>query len=192
MNFTKLKKYWTPHHIELLLLAMTLLATVVISGLTLRQTTRHFEITTTHYEIERTSAFVARFNSLEMVELREEVDRWLESKESPAQLYDRSIGTPVDPATANPNSTPTAQQALRTVSKLRTMANYFQEFGTAFRADSLNKRYAHELLGSVCVRYAILLEPFIIETRKRRQRPQLYAEVFLLKSRMEALDKEPQ
>jgi hypothetical protein len=127
-----------------------------------------------------------------MVELREEVDRWLESNESPSQLYDRSIGTPVDPATASANSSLTAEQALRTVSKLRTMANYFQEFGSAFRADSLNERYAHELLGSVCVRYAILLEPFIIETRKRRQRPQLYTEVFLLKSRMESLDKKPQ
>jgi len=170
-------------NMELLLLALTLLATVIISALTLRQTTRHFEI-------ERTSAFVARFNSQEMVELREEVDRWLESNESPSQLYDRSFGPPIDPAETNPNSGLPPKQAL--VSKLRTIANYFQEFGTALKVDSLNEQYAHELLGAVCVRYATSLEPFIFETRKRLQRPQAYEEVFLLKSRMESLDKERQ
>lgn len=185
MNLTKAIKYWTPQRIESLLLALTLLATVVISALTLRQTTRHFEI-------ERTSAFVARFNSEEMVQLREEVDRWLESNESPSQLYDRSIGKPVDPAAPNPNASLPQDQALKIVSKLRTMANYFQEFGTALKVDSLNERYAHELLGSVCVRYATSLKPFILEARKRRQQPQAYEEVFLLKSRMESLDKEHQ
>ena len=188
MNSTKPNRLWT-QRIELLSLALTLLATVVMSALTLRQTTKHFEITTRHFEIERTAAFVTRFNSPEMVELREEVDRWLESNESPSELYDRSKGTPVDHATARPNTVLLAEQALRTVSKLRTMANYFQEFGAALRTGTLNDRYAHELVGSVCVRYAIALEPYIIETRKRRNRPQLYAEVFVLKSSMEALDR---
>lgn len=180
MKSPKWLRYWTSQRLELLLLALTLLATVVISALTLRQTTRHFEI-------ERTSAFVARFNSAEMVKLREEVDRWLETNESPSQLYDRSLGMPADPA--NPNSARPAQEALDTVSRLRTLTNYFQEFGTALKADSLNERYAHELLGPVCVRYATSLKPFILETRNRRpQQPQAYEEVFLLKSRMETLD----
>ena len=178
MNSTNRNLYLTSQHIELLLLALALLATVVISALTLRQTTRHFEI-------ERTSAFVVRFNSQEMVELREEVDRWLESKESPSELYDRSIIKPVDPSAA-PNANLSHEQALKMVSKLRTMANYFQEFGTALKADSLNERYAHELLGAVCVRYATSLEPFINEFRKRQQQPKAFEEVFSLKSKMES------
>lgn len=180
MKLPKWIRYWTPQRIELLLLALTLLATVVISALTLRQTTKHFET-------ERTSAFVARFNSAEMVKLREEADRWLDTGESPAQLYDRSLGKPADPA--NPNAALPTQDALDTVAKLRTMTNYFQEFGTALKADSLNERYAHELLGAVCVRYATSLRPFILETRNRRvNQPKAYEEVFLLKSRMESLD----
>jgi len=183
MKSTKPNWYWSSQSIELLLLALTLLATVVISALTLRQTTKHFEI-------ERTSSFVARFNSQEMVALREEVDRWLGSNELPSHLYDRSDGKPLDTSIPPPNSDLSQEKALKTVSQLRTMANFFQEFGTAIKIDSLNERYAHELLGAVCIRYATSLEPFIMETRKRRQHQLAYQEVFSLKSRMESLDKE--
>lgn len=190
MKLPKWIRYWTPQRIELLLLALTLLATVLISALTFRQTTRQFEITNEHFQVERTDAFVARFNSPEMVQLREQVDRWLETGESASELHDRSLGKPVDPA--NPNSALPAEQALETVARLRTLTNYFQEFGTALKAGSLNERYAHELLGAVCVRYATSLKPFILETRKRRpQQPLAYEEVFLLKSRMESWDKKP-
>jgi hypothetical protein len=179
MRLVDYTKRFTLAHAEILLLALTLLATVVISALTLHQTTRHFEI-------ERTSSFVARFNGEELVKLREFVDRWLESGETPHQLYDRSNGVTAD--ATSPNATLGKADALETVSRLRTMANYFQEFGTALKIGSLNEYYAHELLGNVCVRYADALEPFIVETRERRKRPQAYEEVMLLKTKMQALD----
>jgi hypothetical protein len=174
---------WSHERTELLLLALTLLATVVISALTLRQTMKHFEI-------ERTSAFVARFNSREMVELREDCDRWLETGESPAKLYDDSLAIAAGTAIEELDPKDPAARAFRMVSKLRTMANYFQEFGTALKIDSLDEHYAHELLGAVCIRYATSLKPFILESRIRKQRPQVYEEVFSLKARMELLDQE--
>ena len=124
---------WTLKHLEVLLLAATLLATVIISALTLHQTTQNFQI-------ERTSSFVARFNSLEQVSLREAVDRWLESGESATNLYVRS-----DPVFFCPSNTtvivdPTNREdALKTIAQLRTMANFFQEFGTALKFGSLDE-----------------------------------------------------
>jgi len=161
---------WSLAHGEVLLLALTLLATVVMSYLTLRQTTAHFRL-------QRTSDFVARFNSRELVETREEVDRWVESGESPEALYARSQGK----AAA---TTEESRLALATVANLRTMANFFQEFGTALKVGSLDERYAHELLGGVCLRYARDLKAFIEETRRVRGRPQAYQEVFVLEERM--------
>lgn len=176
MDAELIRKKLTLAHVEVLLLALSLLATVVISALTLRQTTRHFEI-------ERTSSFVARFNGKEMVELREHVDRWIETKEAPASLYERSLvvdsaGLPVEDAKA----------PIEDIARLRTMANYFQELGTALEIGSLDEEYVHELLGAVCIRYADSLEAFIEETRRRRKRPQAYEQVFVLRARMEALD----
>lgn len=172
---------WSLQHLEVFLLAATLLATVLISAATFYQTKRHFEI-------GRTTDFVSRFNSQELVTLREDVDRWLETGESPALLYDRSERKTFDSTRSVSEVRSDIEQALKTVAKLRTMANFFQEFGTAIKIGSLNEDYAHELLGSVCIRYGKSLEPFIMETRKRRQRPQAYAEVFLLKQRMEEQD----
>jgi len=182
MSSTSSSERWTLQHLEVLLLAATLLATVIISAATLHQTKRSFEL-------ERTSSFVARFNSQDMVALREDVDRWLETGETPSHLYDRS-----DLKRVNLDKQQAAQirldceQALKTVAKLRTLANYFQEFGTALKVGSLDEDYAHELLGSLCIRYGKALEPFIMETRIRRQRPQSYAEVLLLRTRMETVD----
>jgi hypothetical protein len=173
---------WTLQHLEVLLLAGTLLATVIISLATLHQTTHNFQI-------ERTSAFVARFNSQELVALREDVDRWLERGENPAHLYFRSDSRRTDPASSPQQIRNEADDALRTIAKLRTLANYFQEFGTALKIGSLDDTYAHALLGALCIRYGKALEPFIIETRIQRKRPQAFAEVFALCARMEAIDK---
>ncbi len=175
-------RWLTLKHAEVLLLALALFATVAMSAMTLRQTTRHFQL-------ERTSAFVTRFNSQELVTIREEVDRWVESKETAKRLYERSgIGSAGSTA-ASPNDNSDAKQALAMVAKLRTMANFFQEFGTAIKVGSLDERYAHDLLGAVCVRYANDLRQFIEESRIVRGRPQAYEEVFLLEATMKALDR---
>jgi hypothetical protein len=165
-----LRRILISRQFEMLLLVLSLLATVIISALTLRQATKHFQM-------ERTSQFVARFNSEALVALREDVDRWLETKESPSHLYDRSL-----------DSLDARKDALALVAKLRTLTNFFQEFGSALKFGSLDERYAHELLGGVCIRYATALEPFIVETRKRRNRPQVYDEVFWLRARMQKLE----
>jgi hypothetical protein len=167
----------TLQHAEVLLLALTLLATVTISALTLRQTTLHFRL-------QRTSEFVSRFNSKDLVAMREEVDRWVESGETPKALYLRSGVGSKAPAILSAD----AQQALSMVANLRTMTNFFQEFGTAIKVGSLDERYAHELLGGLCLRYARELRPFILESRMVRGRPQAYEEVFLLEARMKTYE----
>ena len=176
----QLRQRMTLQHWELIIVAVTLLTSSVFSFLTLRQTTDHFRI-------ERTSGFVSRFNSPDMVSLRESVDRWLEAKETAEHLYARSKEPIVatDPAASGAQPDNPAKVL---VAQLRTMANYFQEFGTAIKIGSLDESYAHELLGAVCIRYGNELEPFIRETRIQRSRPQAYEEVFLLRDRMKILD----
>ena len=165
------RSLFSTEYMEVLILAATLLATVVISALTLRQTTHHFEI-------ERTSAFVERLDSSDMVQLRENVDRWLAAGETPAELYARSVS---EDAQAQNN-------AVDTIVQLRTLCNFFDEFGAAIRIASIDENYASELLGSVCIHYAQALEPFIIESRSQHQRPNLFDDVFYLKDRMKKLD----
>jgi len=155
-------------HWEVLVLAMTLLATVTISSLSLHEVRKDFRI-------NRTSALAARFDSQEMLALREESDQWLETGETPSSLYDRA------------EKWPNREEAQKQIAELRTFTNFFQEFGTAFEFNSLDEAYSQALLGAVCIRYANALEPFILETRKRRNRPQEYEEVFYLRKRMEAL-----
>jgi hypothetical protein len=157
-------------HYEVLVLAMTLLATVTISSLSLHEVRKDFRI-------NRTSALAARFDSQEMVALREDTDRWLESQETPSSLYDRAA---IQGAANRPD-------ALKLLTELRTFTNFFQEFGTALKFDSLDEAYSQALLGAVCIRYANALEPFILETRKRRNRPLEYEEVFYLRERMGAM-----
>lgn len=170
----------TAARVEVLLLALSLLATVVLSLLTLRQTTAHFRL-------ERTAAFVARFNSPEVVALREHVDRWVETKSSPSDLYEDSMASTPQGSTMQAARL-SKDEAMKLVADLRTLANFFQEFGTAMKHGSLDEEYACDLLGAVCVRYGRDLRPFIEETRKRRNRPQAYSEVFLLKDRMIRID----
>ena len=162
---------FTVQFFEVLILAATLLATVIISALTLHQTTRHFEI-------ERTSAFVARFNGPDMVSLREQVNRWLKSGETPAALYARENS-------ADPKA---ASEASETIARLMTIANFFEEFGSAIEVGSLDEHYAHVLLGGLCIQFGRSLEPFIKEARIQRQRPQLFEEVFFLRDRMLELE----
>jgi hypothetical protein len=78
--------------------------------------------------------------------------------------------------------------ALELIADLRTLANFFQEFGTAIKHGSLDEEYALDLLGALCVRYGRGLEPFILETRLRRGRKLAYQEVFSLRDRMIVLD----
>lgn len=169
-------------HMEVLLLAITLLATVVISWLTLNQTTHHFRL-------ERTGTFVSRFNSTELVSLRESVDRWLEGTETIDQLFDRAKGIS-DPA-SNPRVSLGRADAVLTISNLRTLTNFFQEFGTALKSGVLDEKYAHDLLGGVCIRYGNELEPFIVRMRIERKRDTVYQEVFLLRNKMLIFDGKP-
>jgi len=160
---------------------MMLLATVYMSWLTLQQSKDHFRL-------ERTGSFVARFNSTEMVSLREDVDRWLATKEPPEALFKRSQSPPVTSGQVNDQAIAKAAAAMEQFTKLRTLTNYFQEFGSATKFGILADRYAHNLLGNVCVRYGEELGPFIEFMRSQRNRPGIYAEVEWLRNRMRELD----
>jgi len=172
---------WSIRHLEVLVLSMTLLATVYMSWLVLQQSKDH-------YRLERTASFVARFNSTEMVSLREDVDRWLASKEPPEVLFKRSQSPPVASGQVKDQAITQAAAAMEQFSRLRTLTNYFQEFGAATKFGMLDDRYAHNLLGNVCVRYGEELGPFIEFMRSQRNRPGVYAEVDWLRNRMRELD----
>lgn len=182
MNHESRESKFSLQHVELIILAATLLATVVMSYLTLRQTAQNAEI-------ERTSKFVERLNSKDMVEIREDVDRWVETKETGEALYLRSHGKRKDgPPYTSDEARREAASALKTIAELRTMANYFQELGTALKIGSLNEVYAHALVGGLCVRYGNDLGSFIDASRDERKRKTAYEEVFLLRDRMHDID----
>lgn len=172
----------TKEHIEIYLLAATLLTTVVISALTLHQTTKNFEI-------ERTSSFVARLNSKDMVDIRERVDRWLRSGESATALYQRSDLQNIPNGQSAEESKKQSEDAIETIANLRTLANFFQEFGTALQIDSVDEQYAYALAGGICIRYGDQLRPFIEASRVHNKRTQAYSEVSYLYSRMNEIDR---
>jgi hypothetical protein len=167
--------------INLIFVALALVTTVTMSTLSLRQTTNNFRL-------ERTGAFVSRFNSLEMVELREDADRWLDSGETPAELYARSMVATAKGSDQTTREALDAKAARTQFARLRTLANFFQEFGTAYKFGSLDEAYAHDLLGGVCIRYSDALGPFIEFLRVQRKRPTMYSEFFWMRDRMKRLD----
>ena len=142
------------HHIaELAVLGLTLAVTLFASAYVYRQTQRHFEV-------ERTTYFIERFNRSELVKTRRAVDLWLDSGESAETLFQRSAAK--DAA------------ALETIETLRVFANFFQELAAAMRHESLDDEYLWDVFGFIASDYGRKLQPFIHEIRRAKGREKLY------------------
>jgi hypothetical protein len=173
--------------VELVILILTLIATATTGLGVYYQTTRHFNI-------QRTSYLIERFNTQELVAAREVTDNWLATGESAKSLMDRAV----DPHSQKPGESKTqkeklesekAREAASTVKSIRIFCNFFQELGTAEKHNTLDEGYMWDVFGAAVTKYGEELNPFIEEMRGRRQRPQLYQEFLSLSDRMKELNK---
>lgn len=173
--------------IELAILTVTLIITLVIGLGVYYQTSRHFTI-------QRTSYLIERFNQRELVDDRETTDNWLETKEDPRTLMNRSI----DPYSEKPESQKTeaeklesekAKKAAEKVKNIRVFCNFFQELGTAVKHDTVDEEYMWDVFGAAVTLYGEQLRQFVEELRVRRHRPELMQEFLLLIDKMKELNK---
>jgi hypothetical protein len=172
--------------LELTILALTLIVTTTGSLGVYYQATRHFNI-------QRTSSMMERFNSKELVDIRDVADAWLAKGESAHDLMERAV----DPYSHKPDSEKTeeekavsakAREAADVVINVRVFCNFFQELGTAYKRGTLDEAYMWDLFGGIVTKYGEELRPFVEELRIRRQRPQLYQEFLSLTERMKELN----
>jgi hypothetical protein len=172
--------------VELTILILTLIVTTTTGLGIYYQTTRHFDI-------QRTSYMIERFNTKELVDAREVTDNWLATGESAESLMDRAV----DPHSQKPESSKTtkekleskkARAAAETVKSIRVFCNFFQELGTAEKHRTLDEGYMWDVFGAAVSKYGEELKPFIEELRVRRQRPQLLQEFLSLTDKMKELN----
>jgi hypothetical protein len=172
--------------VELAILILTLIVTTTTGVGVYYQTTRHFNI-------QRTTYLIERFDTQELVDAREVTDDWLAKGESPKSLMDSAV----DPHSREPEASKTekekleskkAAEAAATVNSIRVFCNFFQELGTAEKHHTLDEGYMWDVFGAAVTKYGEELKPFIEEMRVRRQRPQLYQEFLSLTERMKKLN----
>ena len=172
--------------LELTILALTLIITTTVGLGLYYQATRHFNL-------QRTSSMMERFNSKELVDVREVTDNWLVKGESAKALMDRAV----DPYSHKSESEKTeeeksvsakAEDAAETVKNLRVFCNFFQELGTAYKRGTLDEGYMWDLFRALVTKYGEELKPYVEELRVRRKRQQLYQEFLLLADKMKKLN----
>ena len=157
---------------ELVIPAITLVITFMAALAVYYQTQKYFTA-------ERTSYYIERFNSTELVEAREVVDNWLSTGESPRDLYTR----------IKDRATESGKNGLFVYRNIRTFVNFFQELGVAMKHETLNEEYLWDVFGGLVLRYGNLLKPYIEETRIQLNRPKVLQEFTKLVELMESLDK---
>jgi hypothetical protein len=173
--------------VEVTILVLTLIVTTVTGLGIYYQATRHFDI-------QRTSYMIERFNTKELVDAREVTDKWLGSKEAPKALMDRAN----DPYSQKPEGQKTkedisesakAAEAAATVKSIRVFCNFFQELGTAHKHGTVHEGYMWDVFGGLVTKYGTELKPFIDELRVRHNRQQIMQEFSSLTDKMKELDK---
>ena len=157
---------------ELIILGLTLAVTLVTALAVYHQTSKYFTS-------ERTSYYIERFNRTEIVEARDVTDRWLETKESPKELYDR----------AKDRTSLEGKEAGITLRNIRVFTNFFQEIGAAMKHETLDDEYLWDVFGGIVRRYGLELKPFVDETRIQLKRPAAYRDFTELVGKMEQLEK---
>jgi len=155
--------------IEISILGATLLTTVALSLFIALQARRHFRL-------QHAKEFIARFNSAEMVKVRNTVDRWLASARPAAELLSAERGEgpcgPEDAAIA-----------------MRTFINFYQELGVAWKHGTVHHEYTWDLFGGLASRYWKALAPYCAAQREAQERPTLYRDFEHLVHAMAAMDR---
>ncbi len=149
--------------VEIVILGATLLTTVGLSTFIALQARRHFQL-------QHAKEYIARFNSAEMVRLRDTVDRWLAENPDPGG---RAVATGGETEVA-----------------VRTFINFFQELGVAWKHGTVHREYTWDLFGGLIHRYWAELGPFCEAQRISRGRPTLYRDFENLVGEMKRMDGE--
>lgn len=158
--------------VEVILLGLTLLATVLVGGFVAWQTHRHFAL-------QRSQEFIGRLNSEEFAAVRRRAERWARSGELPAALLDRVA---IEEAEGREGD------ATQTRSDLRLLTNFYQELGTAMRHRTLDRRYAWGVFGGLVKRHWADLRAYVFYVRYESDRATLLEDFECLAARMRRED----
>lgn len=151
----------------ILLQSMEVVVLIATGSYVAYQTHRHFSLARSGYYIER-------FNSGEMREFRKRVDAWVE-RGQPCENVFRNAASSDD-------------ETFRDIEALRLFANFFQELGTAYKHRTINRRYIWDVFGSLVLRYAEILAPYVCDMRDHRQRQTLYIDFELMVESIQRMD----
>ncbi|MEM8781848.1 MAG: gamma-glutamylcyclotransferase family protein [Planctomycetota bacterium] len=158
--------------LEVILLGLTLLATVLVGGFVAWQTHRHFAL-------QRSQEFIQRLNSPEFAAVRRRAERWVCGGELPCALLDRVA---IEEAEGREG------EATQIRSDLRLLTNFYQELGTAMRHQTLDRRYAWGVFGGLIKRHWLDLRAYVFYARYDSERETLLEDFEWLAAQMRRED----
>lgn len=157
--------------IELILIAVTAIITVGSAIYVGRQANKHFLM-------QRSTRFIERFNSGDMLRIRPRVDALIASNPAWADELRTLSEDQLDP------------DRRLLFYDLVVFTNFFQELATAFKHQTIEETYTWDVFGNLILCYWSELRPYILALRASRERPCLYDTFEELAKRMEAIDEQ--
>ncbi len=154
--------------IELLLLGITAVITLFAAIYVGKQAEKHFRM-------QRSTAFIERFNSGDLLRIRPEVDQLLATVHDWQHELRRA-------AEGEPESN-------HRVIRVSVFANFFQELATAFIHRTIDEAYTWDVFGGLVKKYWRNLAPFVEAIRLVNERPTLYDDFQHLAERMGRVDR---
>lgn len=155
--------------IEVVLIGITAIVTVLTALYVGSQANRHFLM-------QRSTSFIERFNSGDMLRIRPRVDSLIAANPD----WDTQI--------ASMKACTLDESQRQLYYDVVVFANFFQELATAFEHHTVEERYTWDVFGSLIRNYWTQLQPFVNAMRTVNGRPTLYETFEQLAQRMEALD----
>lgn len=155
--------------IEVVLIAITAVITVFTAVYVGKQANRHFLL-------QRSTRFIERFNSGDMLRMRPKVDRLLAS--SPDWTTELGV--------MRQGGLDGERRGL--FYDLVVFTNFFQELATAFEHGTIEEDYTWDVFGGLIRQYWTALRPYVLASREVSGRPTLYEGFERLAARMEEID----
>lgn len=155
--------------IEVTLIAITAVITVGAAIYVGKQANRHFLM-------QRSTSFIERFNTGDMLQMRPRVDRLIASgPDWKRELTALRAGG-------------LEEARRREFYDLLVFTNFFQELATAFEHRTIAEDYTWDVFGGLIRQYWKLLKPYVIAFREVAERPTLYEGFERIAARMDEID----
>ncbi len=155
--------------IEVILIGLTAIVTIATAIYVGKQANHHFRM-------QRSTRFIERFNTGDLLRIRPRVDRLLLSQPDwPQELAEMKAGK-MD------------EERRLLFYDLVVFTNFFQELATAFEHNTIAEKYTWDVFGLLLRHYWRQLQPYVLAMRKAHERPTLYEGFERIAGRMHKFD----